>query len=160
MTFLEAENAIPLDNTVLLSINDNTDAYITEQWEKALDRRLTDPEGAITTARTLIETTCKYILDSSSVKYDDNLDLPKLYNLTTVQLNLAPQNHQEEIFKQILGGCQSVVNGLGSLRNKIGDAHGKGISHVKPKERHAKLAVNLAGTLSAFLLETFKSKVN
>jgi hypothetical protein len=80
-----------------------------------------------------------------------------LYSITANQLNLAPQNHHEEIFKQILGSCQSVVNGLGSLRNKVGDAHGKGIRYVKPKERHAKLAVNLAGSLSSFLLDTFKA---
>ena len=129
--------------------------YIKEQWDKALERRTTDPEGAITIARTLIETTCKYILDNLCIKYEDSYDLPKLYALTATQLNLAPQNHQEEIFKQILGGCQSVINGLGSLRNKIGDAHGKGLRHVKPHERHAKLAVNLAGTLSSFLIETF-----
>jgi hypothetical protein len=71
-------------------------------------------------------------------------------------LNLAPQQHTEEIFKQILGGCQTVVNGLGSLRNKTGDAHGKGQRYVKPSERHAKLAVNLAGTVSVFLIETLE----
>jgi len=123
-----------------------------------LERRNTDPEGAITTARTLVETTCKYILDVLEIEYEDNIELPKLYNLTAKQLNLAPQNHQEEIFKQILGGCQSVINGLGSLRNKVGDAHGKGLRYVKPHERHAKLAVNLAGTLSSFLIDTFNQK--
>lgn len=29
-------------------------------WQKALDRRETDPEGAITAARTLLETVCKH----------------------------------------------------------------------------------------------------
>jgi len=143
---------------VSIIISENADAYIKEQWDKALERRTTDPEGAITTARTLVETVCKYILDNLSIQYEDNIELPKLYNLTASQLNLAPQNHQEEIFKQILGGCQSVVNGLGSLRNKVGDAHGKSLRYVKPHERHAKLAVNLAGTLSSFLIETYNQK--
>lgn len=158
LSLLEQELNNPLDDVVSITISENADAYIKEQWDKALERRTTDPEGAITTARTLIETTCKYILDNLSVKYEDNIELPKLYNLTASQLNLAPQNHQEEIFKQILGGCQSVVNGLGSLRNKVGDAHGKGLRYVKPHERHAKLAVNLAGTLSSFLIETFNQR--
>jgi hypothetical protein len=157
LSMLETESNSPLDNVISITITENADSYIKEQWDKALERRSTDPEGAITTARALIETTCKYILDSLSIQYDDNYDLPKLYILTANQLNLAPQNHQEEIFKQILGGCQSVINGLGSLRNKVGDAHGKGLRHVKPHERHAKLAVNLAGTLSSFLIDTFRS---
>ncbi|GHV72599.1 hypothetical protein AGMMS49928_29790 [Spirochaetia bacterium] len=156
LSYLENENANPLDNIVSISIKENTVEYINEQWQKALERRDSDPEGAITTARTLVETTCKYILDSLDISYDESIDLPKLYSLAASQLNLSPQNHQEEIFKQILGSCQSVVNGLGSLRNKIGDAHGKSIRYIKPKERHAKLAVNLAGSLSSFLIDTFK----
>jgi hypothetical protein len=155
---LEKEMDNPLDIVISITISENADIYIKEQWEKALERRNTDPEGAITTARTLVETTCKYILDVLEIEYEDNIELPKLYNLTAKQLNLAPQNHQEEIFKQILGGCQSVINGLGSLRNKVGDAHGKGLRYVKPHERHAKLAVNLAGTLSSFLIDTFNQK--
>jgi hypothetical protein len=155
LSILENESSNPLDEVVSITISENTDVYIKEQWEKALERRTTDPEGAITTARALLETVCKYILDKSDISYEDNIDLPKLYRLTADQLNLALQDHQEEIFKQILGGCQSVINGLGSLRNKVGDAHGKSIRHIKPQERHAKLAVNLAGTLSSFLIETF-----
>jgi len=158
LSLLEQEVSNPLDNVVSITISENTDVYIKEQWDKALVRRATDPEGAITTARALVETVCKYVLDNLNIQYEDNIELPKLYNLTANQLNLAPQNHQEEIFKQILGGCQSVVNGLGSLRNKVGDAHGKGLRYVKPHERHAKLAVNLAGTLSSFLIETFNQK--
>ena len=34
-------------------------------WQKALDRRVTDPEGAITAARMLLETVCKHILDEA-----------------------------------------------------------------------------------------------
>jgi hypothetical protein len=158
LSLLENESNNPLDDVVSITISENADVYIKEQWDKALERRATDPEGAITTARTLVETICKYILDNLNIQYEDNIDLPKLYNITANQLNLAPQNHHEEIFKQILGGCQSVINGLGSLRNKVGDAHGKGLRYVKPHERHAKLAVNLAGTLSSFLIETFNQK--
>ncbi|WP_334364405.1 abortive infection family protein [Bradyrhizobium sp. AZCC 1578] len=46
----------------------------------------------------------------------------------------------------------SVVEGLGSLRNKIGDAHGQGGKPVRPSARHAaQLAVNLAGAMATFL---------
>lgn len=132
--------------------------YISKEWKKALERKSADPEGAITSSRTLIETTCKYILDSKKIEYKDDEDLPKLYKLTAESLSLAPEQHTEQIFKQILGGCQSVVSGLGALRNKIGDAHGKKMTQVQPSSRHAELAVNLAGALTTFLLETFESK--
>lgn len=128
-------------------------------WQKALDRRSNDPEGAITAARMLLETVCKHILDADeAATYPDDADLPKLWALTAETLNLAPHQHQEAVFKGILGNCQSIVNYLGAIRNKIGDAHGQGRKPVKPKPRHAELAVNLAGTMAAFVIATWKDK--
>jgi hypothetical protein len=49
------------------------------------------------------------------------------------------------------------VNGLGTLRNKLGDAHGRPPGHGRPGARHATLAVNLAGAMAMFLVETFQA---
>lgn len=127
-------------------------------WQKALDRRSSDPEGAITAARTLIETVCKHVLDHTGATYPDDADLPKLWSMASEQLNLAPSQHHEESFKVILGSCQQIVNRLGTLRNKISDSHGQGRRPVRPKTRHAELAVNLAGTMAAFLVATWKDR--
>jgi hypothetical protein len=132
--------------------------HIAMVWQKALERRSDDPEGAITTARSLLETTCKHILDEAGVKYDDVSDLPKLYRLVAETLNLSPSQYTETVFKQILGGCWSVVEGLGTLRNRLSDAHGKGKAAAKPGTRHAGLAVNLAGSMASFLIETWEAR--
>lgn len=132
--------------------------HITQIWTRALDRRDSDPEGAITLARTLIESVCKYVLDDLSVMYDSKEDLPKLYKLTAESLNLAPSQHTEQVFKQILGGCQSIVECLGTLRNRISDAHGQGRQPVKPAPHHAELAVNLAGAMATFLVATWRKR--
>jgi Abortive infection C-terminus len=129
-------------------------------WQKALERRNQDPEAAITMARTLIESVCKHILDEAGISHSDKDDLPKLYKETAKQLNLAPEQHQEEVFKQILGGCQTVIQGLGTLRNKLSDAHGKGKRAIKPSARHAALAVNLAGSMAAFLVATWEERLS
>ncbi len=154
---LETEDRIPGDGPVSESIQVVDSASIHEAWQKALERRSTDPEGAITSARTLVESVCKHILDATGVTYEDEAKLPTLYKLTSKCLNLAPGQHTERVFKQILSGCHSVVEGLGSLRNHHGDAHGKGTSVVKPAPRHAELAVNLSGAMASFLLQTWKS---
>jgi hypothetical protein len=106
----------------------------------------------------LLESTCKFILDSSGNVYDDAADLPKLYALAARQLNLSPSQHTEQLFKQILGGCQTVVEGLGAMRNRHSDAHGKSASAKRPAPRHAELAVNLSGTMATFLLQTWEAK--
>src|SRR5262249_45689909 len=121
----EGVNRTPLD-AVTSDVLQKFDAEgIAAVWQKALDRRHSDPEGAITAARTLLETVCKHTLDEGGRDYDGD-DLPALYAKTAALLNIAPSQHTEPAFKRILDGATSVVEGLGSLRNKIGDVHGQG----------------------------------
>jgi len=151
-----AAGSHPADELISETIASFDEAGIHEAWHKALDRRSSDPEGAITAAKTLLETVCKHIIEESEgPPYGDNDDLPKLYHLAAEQLNLAPSQHTEPAFKAILGNCQAVVGQLSSLRNRLGDAHGKGRLPVRPKARHAELAVNLAGTMAMFLISTW-----
>lgn len=125
---------------------------------RALDRRVNDPEGAITLSRTLLESVCRYIIEDIEKEDVGNLDLPKLYARVSQHLNIAPNQHSEKLFKRILGGCTSVVEGLGALRNELSDAHGQGKRQVKPAPRHAELAVNLAGAMATFLVATYEVK--
>jgi hypothetical protein len=134
---------------------------VKDAWNKALARRDTDPAGAITAARTLLETVCKHLLEDPEghAAYSPNDDLPKLYRMVSERLNIAPSQHSEDAFKRILGSAASVVEGLGTLRNKIGDAHASGgRKPVKVAPRHAALAVNLAGSMALFLIETAGAK--
>lgn len=120
-------------------------------WQRALERRINDPAGAITLARTLLETTCKHILDERNVSYATTDGLSDLHRKVLSELGLAPSEQTEQLFKQIFSGVTSVVAGLERLRNQVGDAHGRPKDSAKPLERDAQLAVNLAGTVAAFL---------
>ena len=57
-------------------------------------------------------------MNDQTIIYNDGANLPVLYKEVAKSLNLAPELHNEGIFKQILGGVNSVVTGLGALRNK------------------------------------------
>ncbi len=152
---LEGANSAPVDN-VASDVLQKFDADgVHAVWQKALSRRHTDPDGAITSARTLLETVCKRVLDEAGETYSEKDDLPALYRAVSLKLSIAPSQHTEDAFKRILGGAVSVVEGLGSLRNKIGDAHGQGVKRVRPSARHAQLAVNLAGAMATFVVETW-----
>jgi hypothetical protein len=156
--YLETQDRSPGVAPISAILEEFDPDHVYATWQKALDRREADPEGAITAARTLLETVCKHVLDDVGAPYPDDADLPKLWALAAEQLNLAPHQHQEGVFKAILGNCQSVVNNLGAIRNRVGDAHGQGRRPVKPKARHAELAVNLAGTMGSFLVATWKER--
>lgn len=159
MENLEGKNKAPADEDISDVLKRFDEGGVHNVWMKALERRHTDPEGAITSSRTLLETVCKHILDEMEVPYNNkNIEMSELYRLVSKKLNLSSDQHSENIFKQILGGCSAIVNGLGTLRNRLGDAHGKGRMAVKPSPRHAELAVNLAGSMALFLISTWHSQ--
>jgi len=81
-----------------------------------------------------------------------------LYKKLAKILKLAPDDYTEQIFKQILGGCASIVSAIGSVRNKLSDAHGQGPLRARPLPRHAELVVNLAGNMATFLIETWDAR--
>jgi hypothetical protein len=156
MDHLEGRNRAPSDTSASDALASFDAEGVHAVWTKALARRATDPEGAITVARTLLETVSKRILDEVGQPYDDKDDLPKLYMNAAKALNLAPNQHTEEPVKAILGGAMNLVNGIGTLRNRLSDSHGRGGRlPVKPSPRHASLAVNTAGAIATFLVETY-----
>jgi hypothetical protein len=129
--FLEGRDRRPLDAPTSDTLKDHDSIHAA--WQRALHHRTNDPEGAITAARALLETVCKHILDARSIPYNPNkVELHELYKLAATELNLSPSQHTEEVFKQILGGCSAIVGGLGMLRNRLGDAHGRGANQVRP----------------------------
>ena len=159
LDFLEGRAAVPSDSSISEGLRSFDEDGVHSVWSKAIERRESDPEGAITAARTLLETVCQHILDAKNIEYNSKkIELHKLYKLVSKELNLSPSQHTHEVFKQILGGCSGVVNGLGTLRNKLGDAHGKGKLPVRPAPRHAELAVNLSGSVALFLVATFQEQ--
>lgn len=132
--------------------------HIERDWQRALDKVESDPEGSITAIRSLLESTCRWILDELKIEYKDDGDISRYYQLVASELNLSPSAHDEQLFKQILGSAQGLVSGLAGLRNKYGDAHGKGQKYYRPSPRHAKLAIHLGGALAMFLVETYLEK--
>jgi hypothetical protein len=158
LELLERGGPTPSDQVVSGAVEKFDSAHIQAAWSKALDRRASDPEGAITVSRTLLESVCKHILDEAGIGYGESPELNKLYRLTAEHLNIAPSQHTKQVFKQILGGCTAVVEGLGALRNRLSDSHGQGKIGIKPAPRHAELAVNLAGALAAYLLATWEAR--
>jgi hypothetical protein len=134
--------------------------YIKEQIEKCEEKIMKrDYDGAITNARTLVESVCLFILEESKIPYESDGNLLKLYKEVYKVLKMDPAMYQDESFKQILSGIMSVINGLCSLRNVMSDAHGRSkTKYYKPADRHAILAVNVSKVISEFLYASWKSR--
>lgn len=131
---------------------------VSNLWQKALGRCGNDPEGAITAARSLVESACKHILDELTVSYKDSDDAPTLYKKVAKELNLAPDQHAEQVFKQVLSGASNIVGGMAAVANEYGDRHGGGKGKGKPLPRHARFVVNVAGSVTAFLVDSWSER--
>lgn len=153
-----APKGSPADESISATLQLFDPTLVHVRWRMALDRRTSEPAGAITLARTLLEDVSKWILDQAGETWQESDDLPVIYRKLSKVLKLAPDDHTEQVFKQILGSCQSVVESLGALRNKLGDAHSPGPKRARPQARHAELAVNLAGAMATFLVATWEAR--
>lgn len=145
--------ATPGDEAISETLSHRT--HLMDTWEKALKRRAADPDGAITSARTLLESTFKHVLDEKSISYSDDGDLQPLYELASKAINLHPNQHSSNPgLQQLLGGCRAAILAIGSIRNAQGDAHGRSDRDIKPERRLSALSVNLAGSLASYFLST------
>lgn len=118
-----------------------------------------DPALAIGTAKELVETVCKTILDQRNVSVPDDADIGQLVKEARKALGLVPESVPSaakgaESVRRLLSNLGNVAQGLGELRNLYGTGHGKSGASRGLGPRHARLAVGAAATLATFLLET------
>lgn len=103
----------------------------------AIGRDITkDPAGAIASAKELVETTYKLILDRRAVEYGTKDDLPALYKKVASELALDKQSVPDsvkgsEAAHKVLGAMNTAVFGLAELRNRIGRGHGRTVHRVR-----------------------------
>jgi hypothetical protein len=124
---------------------------------------LNDPALAIGTAKELVETCCKTILEARSVSFGRNADLPALTKLAVKALELTPDDIPEkskavDMIRRLLSNLATVTQGIAELRNHYGTGHGKSAGAKGLGPRHAKLAVGAASTLAVFLTETHNDR--
>lgn len=117
-----------------------------------------DPALAVGTAKELVETVCKTILEDRGCAVPSN-DLPKLVKTAAKELALLPDGVPEEakgseVIRRVLSSLGQVAQGLAELRNLYGTGHGQSARAKGVKPRHARLTVGAAATLATFLLET------
>jgi hypothetical protein len=121
-----------------------------------------DPDLAIGTAKELLETCCKTILQERGIAYTKNDDLSSLIRLVQSVLDLLPHGSPNQpeggkTVQRLLGNLGGIVRSTNELRNAYGTGHGKSGRTTGLQPRHARLAVGAASTLATFLWESHKS---
>ena len=137
--------------------------YVARQITRMESSVENDPDLAIGTAKELVETCCKSILQERGVDIPKKANLPRLVKLTSTELKLSPANIPEaakasNTIKRLLSNLAVITQGLAELRNQYGTGHGKIATSKGLGARHAKLAVGAASTLAVFLVETHEER--
>lgn len=131
-----------------------------ERMRSSVDQ---DPGLAIGTAKELVETVCKTILEQRGVPVDSACKLPTLLKETRKVLKLLPEDIPDsakgvDTVRRLLNNLGSVGQNLGEIRNLYGTGHGRHAGAKGASPRHARLAVGASAALAMFLLETHEER--
>ena len=122
-----------------------------------------DPALAIGTAKELVETVCKTILQARGEAFGDDADIMVLVKATRKVLGLLPDDVPRaakgaDTIRRLLSNLGAIAQALGELRNLYGTGHGRQGRTRGLLPRHAQLAVGSAATLVTFLLQTHEER--
>ena len=111
------------------------------------------PSSAITAARTLVESTCKTILEECGEIPADSGDLQKLLKQVRDSLDLKTGHNVPKPVNEILSRLISCINGLAAISNDAGDRHGN-VGGIRLEDiTISSLIVHAAGTAALFLAQ-------
>lgn len=132
---------------------------LARQLSRLRDAVNQDPGLAIGTAKEMLETTCKTILEDLGVEVDPSWEIPTLLKETRKLLKLLPEDVPSaakgaDTIRRLLSNLGQVAQGLAELRNYYGSGHGRSGKTKGLSPRHARLAVGSVATLVQFLFET------
>ncbi len=126
-------------------------------FDRALSQAETDPEDAVTSACSTLESVCKCLLDEMNKPYPSRQDIAGLAQAVESKLNISPgRDDIDPDIRRILGGLANVSRGIGSLRTHCGDAHGRGRDVQRIDSRIARLAIHSASTVALFFIDTWQ----
>lgn len=131
-----------------------------ERLEDAVER---DPALAIGTAKDLVESCCKTLLNELGKPPGKSDDIPKLTKALLRELKLVPEGIPDaargaRVIRVILSNFGSITQNLATLRSLYGSGHGRDGKHRGLEPRHARLAVAAAVTFVNFATDTYRRR--
>lgn len=138
-------------------------SVVSQEFKRMIDNSENDPEDSITAACALVEAVCRSILVELEQDLPKDRTVTVLYKSAAKELGISADREDispdvSEEVKRILGSLAGTVAGIGHLRTKGGDAHGREFTARRVDSRFAQLAVGSAATLAQFLIETWQRK--
>lgn len=127
--------------------------------EQSID---SDPAQAIGSAKELVETAAKHVLEHFGEDPDAYDKFPRLVKVAVAKLDLACDSISDpkkgaQALAMLTGGLGQIAEATAAIRNLYGTGHGR-TRTAGADGRHARLVVGACSTLAAFLLETLDAR--
>ena len=135
------------------SINTIDRSYIKDMANRAQeDIELGNFDSALTKARTLLEEVFCWAIERKGEQPSSSGDVGKMFSQVKCLYNIHADKTMDRRICDLVNGLNKIVDSIGQMRNKQGDAHGVGASRVNIEDYHARLAVNAAANVADFVL--------
>lgn len=112
-----------------------------------------DYSGAIRSSRSMCEQVLQAMAADLGIELNDSDDLGDLLKKVTAALGMRGEKLDVE-FKQITGSLSGLIQAVGAVRNRMGDAHRRS---VQPPVYYAELCVDSAFAASKFIVAVFRN---
>ena len=136
--------------------------HVRTQLERAAERITHDPAGAVTLARTVLESTFKHIVAERQEGSQQTEKPAQQLNVALEVLGFPSSGNVVTTgtptgLDKVVRGLRTVVEGLSQFRNRYSDAHGHDQSRT-PVMRDARFAVSTSEVVAVFLLEVLEER--
>jgi Abortive infection C-terminus len=148
---------ISIESMQQLIKSKNLDSVL-EDFNRALKNIDNDPEQAIASSSSTLESICKAIIELEKKTLPKKKAIGTLLSDVIEIVNFNPNSHSDVEIKRILSGIRNVILGIGAMRTGFSSAHGHGIKKYKLSKRHVRLLVNSMITFGTFILESYIEK--
>ncbi|WP_186033972.1 abortive infection family protein [Burkholderia gladioli] len=148
-----AGEANAIDTEMITNLAALADETLSSLWRQAVEATDLDAADALTRCSRFLEAVCAKILRERGVALPKDKSMSPLVKACLETLTWPAEKEAEGDVRQLLGGIQSITNGIGALRTHFGTAHGA-TSHLPPLDRGYAVFVKQATVAAAtFLLD-------
>lgn len=155
---LLADESGVIDAEMADSLTTAGDENLHRLWQDAVDATRADSADALTRCSRFLEAVCAKILRERGVALPKDKSMSPLVKACLETLTWPAEKEAEEDVKKLLGGIQSITQGIGALRTHFGTAHGA-TSHLPPLDPGYAVFVKQATVAAAtFLLDRHQAR--
>lgn len=123
------------------------------EFERAISNINSDPHSSITAASAIIESVLKHYIERNNLLMPSKMNISLLWQTVRQHLTLNRDAQLNDDQKKILTGVTTIIDGVGAFRSHIGSAHGRGVAPPTISTHEARLAINVAHSITTFVMD-------